>query len=93
MGCVLTSVAPLSPSARLLLQSLRRCGILPALTAVCLNSHVREFWQQVPAALAAKLAAPGAYGLDLELFGYSMQEYFTSIGLPGYLAGHLTAVS
>ena len=40
-----------------------------------------EFWDQVEAKYINMLAEPFAYKYDLELFGYSIQEYFDTIGL------------
>ena len=40
-----------------------------------------EFWDQVETKYIQKLAEPFAYKYDLELFGYSMQEYAEDIGI------------
>ena len=40
-----------------------------------------EFWNQVEAKYIHMLAEPFAYKYDLELFGYSIEEYTDTIGL------------
>ena len=40
-----------------------------------------EFWNQVETKYINMLAEPFAYKYDLELFGYSIQEYVDTIGL------------
>ena len=41
----------------------------------------REFWDQVEAKYIHMLEEPFAYKYDLELFGYSIEEYAEDIGL------------
>ena len=40
-----------------------------------------EFWEQVEEKYIKMLAEPFAYKYDLELFGYSIQQYADDIGL------------
>ena len=40
----------------------------------------KEFWSQVDMEYVNMLAEPFAYKYDLEMFGYSIQEYFNKIG-------------
>jgi hypothetical protein len=40
-----------------------------------------EFWSEVDIKYINMLAEPYAYKYDLEMFGYSMQEYADTIGL------------
>eukprot|EP00092_Neocalanus_flemingeri_P035979 GFUD01039177.1.p1 GENE.GFUD01039177.1~~GFUD01039177.1.p1 ORF type:complete len:370 (+),score=61.26 GFUD01039177.1:73-1110(+) len=43
--------------------------------------EAKEFWSQVDKEHVDMLAGPFVYKYDLEMFGYSIQEYFDSIGL------------
>ena len=47
--------------------------------------HVAQFWSQVSPQFTWKLSESWAYGFDLEVFEYSIEEYFKAIGLPEYL--------
>ena len=40
-----------------------------------------RFWAQVDRSLLPLLDQPGAYGHDMKMFGYSVQEYLDSVGV------------
>ena len=50
-------------------------SMVSSLSAVC------RFWAQVDRSLLPLLDQPGAYGHDMRMFGYSVQEYLDSIGV------------
>ena len=41
----------------------------------------KEFWSKVDMEYVNRLAEPFAYNFDLEMFGYSIQEYLIEIGI------------
>lgn len=47
--------------------------------------HVSGFWRQVEPQWTEQLAEEWAYGIDLEVFDYSLQSYFEGIGMADYL--------
>ena len=47
--------------------------------------HVSGFWRQVDPQWTEQLAEEWAYGIDLEVFDYSLQSYFEGIGMADYL--------
>ena len=47
----------------------------------------KEFWSKVNTRYIYQLGTPNAYKYDLEMFGYSIQEYFKKLGLPLPLHG------
>ena len=47
--------------------------------------HVSQFWRQVSAGFTLQLGEDWAYGIDLDIFGYSLEKYFEDVGMPDYL--------
>ena len=46
-----------------------------------ISAVISRFWAQVDRSLLPLLDQPGAYGHDMRMFGYSLQEYLHSVGV------------
>ena len=44
-----------------------------------------QFWRQVSPRYTWQLGEDWAYGVDLEVFDYSLEKYFDDIGMSEYL--------
>jgi len=49
------------------------------------DRHVSQFWRQVSPRYTWQLGEDWAYGVDLEVFDYSLEKYFDDIGMSEYL--------
>ena len=45
------------------------------------DTDMVRFWAQVDRSLLPLLDQPGAYGHDMRMFGYSLQQYLDSVGV------------
>ena len=46
--------------------------------------RILDFWKDVPANYIKELSEDWAYGFDLKLFGYSIDDYMEKIGYKTY---------